>query len=62
MTIAAKVAALLTEIRRQDVEQLSPVERQRFASRCRYLAALAEPSPVPKSGVLGELKGGHRPE
>jgi hypothetical protein len=63
MTIAGKVAALLTEIRRQDVEELSPVDRQRFASLCRYVAALAEPSPRPtQSGVLCELKAGRRPE
>jgi hypothetical protein len=63
MTIAAKVAVLLTAIRRQDVEELSPAERQRFASLCRYVAALAErPPPPPKSGVLCELKAGRRPE
>lgn len=63
MTIAAKVAALLTAIRRQDVEKLSPAERQRFASLCRHVAALAEQPPPPsKSGVLYELKAGCRPE
>jgi hypothetical protein len=63
MTIAAKVAALLTAIRRQDVEELLPAERQRFASLCRYVAALAErPPPPSKSGVLSELKAGRRPE
>ena len=63
MTVATKVAVLLTAIRRQDVEELSPTERQRFASLCRYVAALAErPPPPPNSGVLGELKAGRRPE
>jgi hypothetical protein len=63
MTIAAKVDALLTAIRRQDVEELSPAERQRFARLCRYVAALAEPPPSPAtSGVLCELKAGRRPE
>jgi len=63
MTIAAKVASLLTTIRRQDLDVLSPVERQRFASLCRYVARLAEPSPrPPESGVLCELKSGRRPE
>jgi hypothetical protein len=63
MTIAAKVDALLTAIRRQDVEELSPAERQRFASLCRRVAALAEPPPSPsQSGVLCELKAGRRPE
>jgi hypothetical protein len=63
MTIATKVAALLDAIRRQDVEALSPAERQRFASLCRYVAALAEPPRAgPKSGVLCELEAGRRPE
>jgi hypothetical protein len=63
MTIAAKVASLLTTIRRHDLDVLSPVERQRFASLCRYVAGMAEPSPPPPvSGVLCELKAGRRPE
>ena len=63
MTIAAKVASLLTTIRRQDLEVLSPAERQRFASLCRYVGGLAEASPPPpESGVLCELKTGRRPE
>jgi hypothetical protein len=63
MTIAAKVVALLTAVRRQDVDELSPAERQRFANLCRYVAALAEPPPPPpRSGVLCELKAGRGPE
>jgi len=61
MTLASKVAALLTAIRRQDVEEMVPAERQRLASLCRQVAALAEP-PAPKSGVLCDLKAGRRPE
>jgi hypothetical protein len=63
MTIAANVAALLGAIRRQDVEDLSPAERQRFANLCRHVAGFAErPSPPPESGVLCELKAGRRHE
>jgi hypothetical protein len=62
VTIATKVAALLTAMRRQDVEELSPAEKQRLASLCRYVAALAEPpTSPPKSGVLYDLKTGLRP-
>jgi hypothetical protein len=63
MTLATKVAALLTAISRQDVEELSPSDRQRLASLCRHVAALAEPPDTPpKSGVLYDLKAGRRPE
>ena len=63
MTIATKVAALLGTIRKQDVEGLPPVERRRFADLCRYVARLAEPqSDPPKTGVLYDLKAGHRDE
>jgi hypothetical protein len=34
-------AALLTAVRRQDVEKLSPAERGRLANLCRYVAAPA---------------------
>lgn len=63
MTLATKVAALLTMVRRQDVEALSPAERQRLAALCRHVAEFAErPPPPPKSGVPYDLKTGRRPE
>ena len=63
MSIATKVAALLVAVRRQDVEELSPAERQRLANLCRYVASLAEPqSPRTGSGVLDDLKSGRRAE
>lgn len=59
MGIATKIVALLTAIRRQDVEELSPAERHRLASLCRYVAALADqPVPPPKRGVYHDLKAG----
>lgn len=68
MSIATKVAALLVAVRRQDIEELSPAERQRLANLCRYVASLAEPQAqvsVPaaaRSGVLDGLKSGRRAE
>jgi hypothetical protein len=63
MVIATKVAELLGAIRRQDVEELSPVERRRFADLCRHVARLAEPGDAPpKAGVLYDLKDGYREE
>jgi hypothetical protein len=47
MTIAAKVAALLTQLRRQDLEALSPFERQRFADLCHFVGNLAARQPHP---------------
>jgi hypothetical protein len=61
MSIATKVAALLGTIRKQDVDELPPVERRRFADLCRYVAGLAEGDP-PKGGVLLDLKGRNRDE
>lgn len=64
MSIATKVAALLVAVRRQDVEEMSPAERQRLANLCRYVASLAEPpagTPA-RSGVLRDLKSGRRAE
>ncbi|HEY7549534.1 MAG TPA: hypothetical protein VH913_08460 [Hyphomicrobiaceae bacterium] len=61
MTIASKVAVLLGTLRRQDVEQLPPVERRRFADLCRYVAGLAEThDDPPKAAVLNPLKAGQR--
>jgi hypothetical protein len=64
MSIATKVAALLVAVRRQDVEELPPAERQRLANLCRYVASLAEPlagGPT-RTGVLYEMKAGRRAE
>jgi hypothetical protein len=63
MTLATEVSALLAMVRRQDVEELSPAERQRFAALCRHVAAFAERPPSPaKSGVLSDLKTGRKHE
>ena len=63
MSLATKAAALLVVLRRQDVEQLPPFERQRLADLCRRVIGLAEAkSPEPKSGVLVELAARRRDE
>jgi hypothetical protein len=62
MTLATKVAALLAMVRRQDLEELPPAERQRLAALCRHVAEFAEPPPPRSSGVLYDLKTGRRPE
>jgi hypothetical protein len=62
MSIATKVAALLVAVRRQDVEELSPAERQRLASLCRHIAAIADSqsSAHQRSAVICEFNPGRR--
>lgn len=63
MSIATKVAAMLAAVRRQDLEGLSPAERQRFANLCRYVASLADPqiSVPPRPGVSTTINPVARP-
>ena len=62
MTIAAKIAALLPVVRRQDIEELPPFERRRLADLCRHIASIADPpaQQEQRSGVLVELKNYQR--
>jgi hypothetical protein len=60
MSVADKAAAVLTAVRREDVNAMSPAARQRLADLCRHVAGMAEPRTVPKSGVLGDLSAGQR--
>jgi hypothetical protein len=70
MFFEGKIAAL--EAMRPDIEELSPLERRKFAELCRYWAHLAEPlwpareasptGPVSTTGVLLELSRGLRSE
>jgi hypothetical protein len=62
MSIATKVAALLVAVRKQDIEDLTPAERQRLANLCRYVASLAEPQVgvPPRADMLYGLKSGRR--
>jgi hypothetical protein len=70
MFYEGKIAAF--EAMRPDIEELSPVERRKFADLCRRWADLAEPrrpvsgasriGPDPTAGVLLELRRGLRSE
>jgi len=62
-TVAAKIAALANAVTKDDLQAMRPVERRRFAELCRHLADLADPkTEAPKSGVLADLRKGHRGE
>lgn len=59
MSPAEKAHALLEIVTRAQVEEMSPLQRRRFAALCRRVADFAEPQmsqPLPKSGVLAELR------
>jgi hypothetical protein len=59
MHLAAHVAALLEGLDRQQVEEMPPAARRRFAAVCRRAAEMAEPkADGPKAGVLCELRAG----
>jgi hypothetical protein len=57
MTVLDKIAALFAAARPEDLDGLTPVERERFGQLCRHWADRAERPPAPKSGVLAELRG-----
>jgi hypothetical protein len=57
MPLAAHVAALLEALSPADMTALPPAERRRFAAVARRVADMAE-TPVPRSGVLAELRNG----
>jgi hypothetical protein len=65
MSLAHKIAALLTGLTRNQVEAMSPVERQQLVDQCRRITALADPSPpgaTVKGGVLADLQVWRRDE
>lgn len=64
MSLASKVTALLTGITPNQVQGMSPVDRQQLANECRRIAALADPprNGEPKEGVLPRLKTTPRDE
>jgi hypothetical protein len=63
MSLANKIAALLTSLTRNQVEAMTPIERQQLADQCRRIAAIAEPprNGEPK-GLLANLKNAPRDE
>jgi hypothetical protein len=65
MSLANKIAALLTGLTRNQVEAMPPVERQQLADQCRRITALADPHPdgaTFKAGVLADLQARRRDE
>jgi hypothetical protein len=67
MLIASKIVSLLGKLSRQDIDELPPIERQRFAQLCRHWAAIAdrradEHLQRQQGGVLGDLGRGQRGE
>jgi hypothetical protein len=58
-----KAIAFLGNLKREEVEQLPPAHRQRFADLCRHWAAVAERrQEQAKAGNLSDLKRGNRSE
>lgn len=65
MSLANKIAALLTSMTRNQVEAMPPIERQQLADQCRRIAALAEPRTDGATvgvGVLADLQARRRDE
>jgi hypothetical protein len=70
MTVAHKISALLEGLTMSDVQAMAPAERERFAALCCHWWRLAEPPahhPADgrqhrESGVLKDLRQGHRQE
>jgi hypothetical protein len=63
MRVADKIAALLTVLTRQEVDEMPPAQRERFAQLCEHWAHFARFRPnTARSGVLIELRGRRREE
>jgi hypothetical protein len=60
MPVAAKITALLSEaMSMQELDAMTPAQRQRFAALCHHWWQLAEQKKAqPKSGVLAALRAG----
>jgi hypothetical protein len=63
MPVADKIAALFGALTRQEVDEMPPAQRERFAQLCEHWANFARLRPkAPKSGVLVELQARRRDE
>lgn len=62
MSLTGKICDLLAYLTREDIEALTPAERQRLAHHCKHVASLAErpTDTLPRYGVLAALKDGQR--
>lgn len=62
MRVADKIAALLAVLTRQEVDEMPPAHRERFAQLCEHWAHFARFRPTPRSDVLVELRPRRRDE
>jgi hypothetical protein len=63
MLVADKIAALFGVLTRQEVDEMPPARRERFAQLCEHWANFARMQPeAPKAGVLVELRARRRDE
>jgi hypothetical protein len=71
MSAAEKIAAMLEGLTRDQVAEMRPTARLRLADQCERVMRLARVETIvgnareattPKSGVLHDLKRGHRAE
>jgi hypothetical protein len=63
MRVADKIAALFVALTRQEVDEMPPIQRERFAQLCEHWAHFARLRPdTAKSGVLVELSTRRRDE
>jgi hypothetical protein len=71
MSFADKIAAMLEGLTRDQVGDMRPTARQRLADQCERVMRLARVETIvgdarsattPKSGILHDLKRGHRAE
>lgn len=61
MPVADKIAALFEALRREDVDAMPPIQRERFAQLLEHWAHFARiRPPAPKAGVLVDLRGGRQ--
>lgn len=57
MSIASKITALFAVLKRQEVDEMPPAQRERFAQLCEFWAQFARLRPdATKSGVLIDLR------
>jgi hypothetical protein len=57
MRLAGRIAAPSAALTRQEVDEMPPAQRERFAQLCEHWAKFARLRPdAPKSGVLVELR------
>jgi hypothetical protein len=64
MSVAAKTAALLAWLKGYDFTTMKPADRRHLRDLCRFIADRADPDapPMPKDGVLADLRNGRRSE